>query len=250
MEVRPPRHRRAAVAAGRRRPRGGPAAVGGGLFAERVALLTSLRRRDPRAGLALLAATWATERAEDRLMFLDSLGEALTPSDEPFLEQALSDRSRNVRTTAAELLSALPGSALAARMAERSLVCVRLARPAPGTPPPPRSSWSIRRAPATPGCSGTASPPAALRKGERAWWLGQLVEATPLDRWLGRLGRRSPAELVALPVAGDWRTELHDAWCRAAVRQRHADWARALLGAPGDPGQAAAELAPAGSSRI
>ncbi|AJC56494.1 DUF5691 domain-containing protein [Streptomyces sp. 769] len=221
-----------------------------GLFAERVALLTSLRRRDPRAGLALLAATWATERAEDRLMFLDSLGEALTPSDEPFLEQALSDRSRNVRTTAAELLSALPGSALAARMAERSLVCVRLARPAPGdatatevlvVDPPGACDAGMQR-------DGVAPQPPSGR-GERAWWLGQLVEATPLDRWPGRLGGRSPAELVALPVAGDWRTELHDAWCRAAVRQRHADWARALLGAPGDPGQAAAELAPAGSSR-
>ncbi|WP_240167667.1 DUF5691 domain-containing protein [Streptomyces noursei] len=221
-----------------------------GLFAERVALLTSLRRRDPRAGLALLAATWATERAEDRLMFLDSLGEALTPSDEPFLEQALSDRSRNVRTTAAELLSALPGSALAARMAERSLVCVRLARPAPGdatatevlvVDPPGACDAGMQR-------DGVAPQPPSGR-GERAWWLGQLVEATPLDRWPGRLGGRSPAELVALPVAGDWRTELHDAWCRAAVRQRHADWARALLGAPGNPGQAAAELAPAGSSR-
>ncbi|MFE6650275.1 DUF5691 domain-containing protein, partial [Nocardioides sp. NPDC057772] len=38
-------------------------------------------------------------------------------ADEPFLEQALTDRSRNVRATAAELLSALPESALAARMA-------------------------------------------------------------------------------------------------------------------------------------
>ncbi|MGV4929575.1 DUF5691 domain-containing protein [Streptomyces sp. BHT-5-2] len=221
-----------------------------GLFAERVALLTSMRRRDPRDGLELLAATWATERAEDRLMFLDSLGECLAPADEPFLEQALSDRSRNVRTTAAELLSALPGSALAARMAERSLACVRLAaagpeQPAPGEvlvlDPPRVCDAGMQR-------DGVAPKPPSGR-GERAWWLGQLVEATPLDRWPVHLGGHSPAEIVGLPVAGDWRTELHDAWCRAAVRQRHAEWARALLGAPGDPGRAAAELAPAGSSR-
>ena len=48
-----------------------------GLFAERVALLGALRRRAPEAGLALLAATWQTERAEDRLMFLDSLRQGL-----------------------------------------------------------------------------------------------------------------------------------------------------------------------------
>ncbi|WP_438486356.1 DUF5691 domain-containing protein [Streptomyces sp. S186] len=221
-----------------------------GLFAERVALLTSVRRRDPGAGLELLAVTWATERAEDRLMFLDSLGECLTPDDEPFLEQALSDRSRNVRTTAAELLSALPGSALADRMAERSLARVRLAAPGPEEPapgevlvldPPRVCDAGMQR-------DGVAPKPPSGR-GERTWWLGQLVEATPLDRWPVHLGGRSPAEIVALPVAGDWRMELHDAWCRAAVRQRHPEWARALLGAPGDPGQAAAELAPAGSSR-
>ncbi|MEW1660036.1 DUF5691 domain-containing protein [Streptomyces sp. NPDC093707] len=221
-----------------------------GLFAERVALLTAVRRRDPEAGRELLATTWATERAEDRLMFLDSLGETLTPADEPFLEQALSDRSRTVRATAAELLSALPASALAARMAERSLACVRPAGPAPGAPaaaeslavdPPRACDAGMQR-------DGVAPKPPSGR-GERAWWLAQLVEAAPLDRWTAHLGGRTPQEIVALPVAGDWQTELHDAWCRAAVRQRHADWARALLGAPGDPGQAATEMAPAGSSR-
>ncbi|MGW5821973.1 DUF5691 domain-containing protein, partial [Streptomyces noursei] len=220
-----------------------------GLFAERVALLTAVRRRDPQAGLELLTTTWATERAEDRLMFVDSLGEALAPTDEAFLEGALSDRSRTVRSTAAELLSALPGSALAARMAERSLVCVRLAPAAEGAghhemlavDPPSACDAGMQR-------DGVAAKPPSGR-GERAWWLGQLVEATPLDRWTRRFDGRTPAEIVALPVAGDWRTELHDAWCRAAVRQRHPQWARALLGAPGDPVLAAPEMAPAGSAR-
>lgn len=95
-----------------------------GLFAERVALLAAIRFRAPDAARELLAATWSTERAEDRLMFLDSLRTGLSARDEPFLEQALADRSRNVRATAAELLSALPGSALAARMAVRAGTCV------------------------------------------------------------------------------------------------------------------------------
>ncbi|MEU9120299.1 DUF5691 domain-containing protein [Streptomyces sp. NPDC048506] len=215
-----------------------------GLFAERIALLASLRRHDPQAGLALLGTTWATERAEDRLMFLDSLRDDLTPADEPFLEQALSDRSRNVRATAAELLSALPGSALAARMARRAHSCVGLDRTA-GTPvvaveAPHECDAGMQR-------DGVAPKPPSGR-GERSWWLGQLVEATPLDGWRDRFASRTPAAIVALPVADDWRTELHDAWCRAAVRQRNGDWARALLGAPGAP-DPSAEVAPAGSSR-
>ena len=59
-------------------------------------------------------------------MFLDSLRTGLSAEDEPFLEQALTDRSRNVRATAAELLSALPDSALAGRMSARAASCVAL----------------------------------------------------------------------------------------------------------------------------
>ncbi|MEV5278731.1 DUF5691 domain-containing protein [Streptomyces sp. NPDC051994] len=207
-----------------------------GLFAERVALLGAVRRHDPGAGRALLAATWSTERAEDRLMFLDSLRGGLSDADEPFLERALSDRSRNVRATAAELLSALPGSALAARMARRAATCVSLDRTGEGVSiaveAPHECDAAMQR-------DGVAPKPPAGR-GERSWWLGQLVESAPLDTWAARLGGRAPRDIVALPVADGWADELHAAWCRAAVRQRNAEWSRALLGTPSaPPGEAA-----------
>ncbi|GHE53600.1 hypothetical protein GCM10014715_03090 [Streptomyces spiralis] len=203
-----------------------------GLFAERVALLAALRERRPAAGRELLAATWATERAEDRLMFLDSLRTGLGPDDEPFLEQALADRSRNVRATAAELLSALPGSALAARMADRAAACVAVdhmrGTPTIAVEAPHECDANMER-------DGVV-PKAPAGRGERSWWLGQLLEAAPLGTWSARLGGRTPQDIVALPVADDWQGELHAAWCRAAVRQRDAQWARALLGAPAAPG--------------
>ncbi|WP_207312897.1 DUF5691 domain-containing protein [Streptomyces nodosus] len=202
-----------------------------GLFAERVALLTALRARQPHAARDLLASTWATERAEDRLMFLDSLRTGLDPADEPFLEQALLDRSRTVRATAAELLSTLPGSALAGRMAARAAACVAVDRTR-------REPTIVVEAPheCDPGMErdGVVPKPPAGR-GERSWWFGQLVEAAPLGSWTARLGGRTPQEITALPVADDWRCELHRAWCRAAVRQRDTDWSRALLGAPSAP---------------
>ncbi|MDG5803211.1 DUF5691 domain-containing protein [Streptomyces ossamyceticus] len=202
-----------------------------GLFAERVALLTALRSQDASAARELLASTWSTERAEDRLMFLDSLRTGLDEADEPFLEGALSDRSRNVRSTAAELLSALPTSALAGRMARRATACVAVDRT--GDTP-----TIVVEAPheCDPGMERDGvQPKAPAGRGERSWWLGQLVEAAPLDAWSARLGGRSPAEVVALPVADDWQAELHGAWCRAAVRQRDPSWSRALLGAPVTP---------------
>ncbi|MCX4586475.1 DUF5691 domain-containing protein [Streptomyces sp. NBC_01481] len=207
-----------------------------GLFAERVALLAAVRVHDAGAALALLTATWGTERAEDRLMFLDSLRTGLSGEDEPFLERALSDRSRNVRATAAELLSALPHSALAVRMAARAASCVGLDRSGDGAgggaatiavEAPHECDADMQRDGMVP------NPPTG--RGERSWWLGQLVEAAPLSTWPARLGGRTAEEIVALPVAEDWGQELHAAWCRAAVRQRDAEWSRALLGAPAAP---------------
>ncbi|WP_330348539.1 DUF5691 domain-containing protein [Streptomyces sp. NBC_00582] len=203
-----------------------------GLFAERVALLASLRSRAPDTARALLESTWPTERAEDRLMFLDSLRTGLGERDEPFLEAALADRSRNVRATAAELLSALPGSALAARMAVRAGACVAVDHtgdtPTLVVKAPHECDAGMER-------DGVASR-APVGRGERSWWLGQLVEAAPLGAWPARLGGRTPEQIVALPVDDDWLGELHAAWCRAAVRQRDAAWSRALLGRPSSPG--------------
>ncbi|MCX5392672.1 DUF5691 domain-containing protein [Streptomyces sp. NBC_00094] len=202
-----------------------------GLFAERIALLAAVRTEDPAAGLALLTSTWSAERAEDRLMFLDSLRTGLSDADEEFLEAALGDRSRNVRATAAELLSALPASALAGRMAGRAATCVGLDRTAES---PTISVEAPHECDAAMQRDGLAPTPPTGR-GERSWWLGQLVEAAPLSCWQARFGGRAPEEIVALPVADDWQDELHAAWCRAAVRQRDAAWSRALLGAPATP---------------
>ncbi|GAA3771160.1 DUF5691 domain-containing protein [Streptomyces phyllanthi] len=202
-----------------------------GLFAERVALLTGIRAQEPVLARELLETTWPTERAEDRLMFLDSLRTGLRAEDEPFLEQALADRSRNVRATAAELLSALPGSALAARMADRAGACVAVDHtrdvPTLVVEAPHECDAGMER-------DGVVAKAPAGR-GERSWWLGQLVEAAPLGSWSARFGGRTAEEIVALPVADDWQGELHAAWSRAAVRQREADWSRALLGAPSAP---------------
>ncbi|WP_338896476.1 DUF5691 domain-containing protein [Streptomyces sp. TG1A-60] len=207
-----------------------------GLFAERVALLTTIRARDAAVARELLASTWPTERAEDRLMFLDTLRTGLAARDEPFLEAALGDRSRNVRAMAAELLSALPDSALAGRMAKRATACVAVDRTsgtaASGTP------TIVVEAPhaCDPGMERDGVlPKAPAGRGQRSWWLVQLVEAAPLGAWSRRFGGRTPKEILALPVADDWQSELHGAWCRAAVRQRDAEWSRALLGPPSTP---------------
>ncbi|WP_063837052.1 DUF5691 domain-containing protein [Phaeacidiphilus oryzae] len=231
-----------------------------GLFTERINHLTALRRRDPAAALALLRSDWARERAEDRLLFLDALQEGLSAADEPFLEEALSDRSPNVRHTAAELLSTLPGSALAGRMAERAQAAVRIVRGPGGRGSPAR----IAVDPPSACDAGMQRDGIPVRsptgRGDRAFWLGEITAAAPLTIWCGDDSAGDPADgsagesagdyagapatpeaLLRLPVADGWRDELHAAWARAAVRQGDAAWARALLdllppGAPPPPG--------------
>lgn len=198
-----------------------------GLFAERVGLLSRLRRVEPDAARALLASSWRTERAEDRLMFLDTLRTGLSAADEEFLEHALADRSRNVRATAAELLSALPHSALAGRMAARARSCVSLGADGISVEAPYECDAAMER-------DGVVAKPPGGR-GERAWWLGQLVDSAPLATWPDRFGGRTPEQIVGLPVLDDWQPDLHAAWCRAAIRQRDTAWARALLGPPPRP---------------
>lgn len=83
-----------------------------GRFSERLHLLYAARRKHPLVGLAWLEKTWSGERAEHRLQFLEALRTALSMADEPLLEQALTDRSRPVRTLAVRLLMQLPDSRL------------------------------------------------------------------------------------------------------------------------------------------
>jgi hypothetical protein len=158
-----------------------------------------------------------------------ALAEGLSLDDEDLLEMALDDRARGVRRSAADLLACLPQSALARRMAERlrSIVVVeqgwfrarkfRLRLPEAcddamqrdGVEPKPRGS-----------------------RGEKAWWLLQMVAAAPLTFWTEAL-EMTPAAVVKLAGALEWRGVLMEGWSQAAARQAGAagvpEWAEALL---------------------
>lgn len=170
-------------------------------------LLARLRAADPARARDLLASTWATETPEDRAAFLTTLASGLSMDDEPFLESALDDRRKEVRHSAAALLWRLPGSRLGARMAVRSHPLVEQ-----GGLPDQVDAGMVRD-------GVVARPPAGV--GQRAWWLHQLVAATPLATWTG-----SPARLVEQAPPS-----LRQAWAEAAALQRDEAWALALLDA-------------------
>ncbi|GIH92642.1 hypothetical protein Psi01_32720 [Planobispora siamensis] len=190
-----------------------------GTSGDRRVHLSALRAADPAAARELLAATWEQEAPGDRAAFLEILADGLSPDDEPFLEAALDDRRREVRHQAADLLTRLPGSRLARRMAERVSRRFAVADGRIHVDPPFECDAEMER-------DGVrAKPPHGT--GERSWWLQQLVARTPLGVWSELLGR-PPGELVRMEVV-DWGREVMAGWVRAAVLQGDPVWARELF---------------------
>ncbi|WP_033339357.1 SWIM zinc finger family protein [Catenuloplanes japonicus] len=185
----------------------------------RLAYLVALRERDPDAARELLTAGFDAEEPEQRARFVAALATGLSTDDEPLLERALDDRRREVRQAAAELLAALPGSALRARMTGRALDAVRLDAGRLVITPPAACDAAMRRDGIAP------KPPRGV--GERAWLLEEVVARTPLSTWTGAFGL-DPAAITALPVADDWALTLHKGLSRAAVTERDPAWVMPL----------------------
>jgi hypothetical protein len=197
-----------------------------GTPADRVAYLATARRRDPAHARDLLMAAWPQEPSTERAPLLRVLATGLSPADEQFLESALDDRRKEVRTVAANLLGLLPSSAYAQRMAERALACVRIGKRALRGPelvvmPPESYDAGMKR--------DGIELKSPLKVGERAWWFEQIISATPPSAWSGLA--KSPGELTAMPVADGWAVPLHDGWTAAAIRTRDVAWAAGLVAA-------------------
>lgn len=203
-----------------------------GPTAQRVAWLRAARREDRGTAQEALAASFAGEPGATRSTVIGVLEESLAPDDEAFLEAALDDRRRDVRGTAADLLSRLPSSRLAGRMRERALRLVRrergLVRTRYALDVPDELDAEAARDGVT-----DQRPSGGGKDGRsrRWWWVEQIVGATPLSTWTELFG--SPGAAVAAKVEGDdaFVIGLRAGWAWAAVRQRDAAWAAALLGA-------------------
>lgn len=88
----------------------------------------TLRRRNADEARTLLEETFPRENAEERAALLKQCLEGLSPTDEDFLESALSDRAKTVRQVAADLLARLPDSRFAQRILEKTLPLIEWKR--------------------------------------------------------------------------------------------------------------------------
>jgi hypothetical protein len=216
-----------------------------GTTAARLLALQALRSHDPDHARELLQATWHQEAAGDRVKFLATLETGLSLADESFLAQALGDRSKEVRRMAIHLLSSLPGSRLGQQLAEHARQWVSLVRQSPASIQvqlPDHLTNDLVQL----GIEPKSSAATQAQLGEKAWWLLQVVAATPLYRWTDAW-QLPPAAIVQLTQGHEWQSVLLDGLALAAKRQQNVIWLEAigrfwLMGQPSKRTVALAEL--------
>jgi Family of unknown function (DUF5691) len=201
-----------------------------GRIAERVAVLTSVRRKEPARALALVESTWRTDAASDRQRFLEVLLANRSMADEPFLEAALDDKSKVVRRQASAVLASIPGSRLRQRMSEaaRTIVSIRTTR---GTLPGRSRNQIVLMPPDLFAASWerdglTEAAPKGI--GHRAWWMQQILAIADLAVWTERTDLMPDAILDSLKD-GDYFGDALQALIAAATSSGDAAWSTALV---------------------
>jgi hypothetical protein len=182
---------------------------------QRLTVLRAWRARDAGAARAALAAAWPGEAPEQRAALLPALAVGLGPGDEAFLEAALDDRRKEVRTAAQRLLASLPGSQLGQRMLARLLPLLQLEKPWLGKAHleltlPQACDATMRR-----DGIGAASHPGM---GEKAGWVVDMLAAVDPRVWTRQF---APTPLACLALAGhsEFAAVLVRGWSLAALRQ-------------------------------
>jgi hypothetical protein len=183
---------------------------------ERLRLLTFFRRHDPPAGLELLQSTWKEESHSDKKAFLLLLRQGLSLADEPFLEQCLEESRKEIRASASNLLAEIPASRLAERMYFRAKECLR---------------WDGRQLqvviPDVPDAAaerdGVVKTDLRWKGGAKASYLGQVVAATPPERWEVYF-QKIPPDIITLFAQTDWPDTLLTACAQAAIQYKDEVW--------------------------
>ncbi len=207
-----------------------------GLPAQRRDYLIVLRSSDPQIALQKLEVVWKQEPAKIRGDLISTLEVNLSMQDEAFLENALDDKGKDVRETAAKLLTRLPDSSLMERMKARVMPLLQF------TPEGKAGMFGLKKG--TPAklevtlpesCDKSMQrdgielkPPSWQKIGEKAFWLKQMLEITPLAFWEKSLNA-TPTSLVAATNKHEYQKLILEAWRSSLKHYRYnLAWADAL----------------------
>jgi hypothetical protein len=208
---------------------------------ERLLLLADLRSADPAKARDLLATTWAQESAKDRAVFLEKFAAGLTTPDEPFLNDALHDRSVEVRRVARKLLAGLPTSEFSRRLQQLVKPVMNFKKPLIGKarlevslPNDDPIAWltanNVEIDSPTQTATGSFGP--------KAWYLKEVISLVPITHW-SKTWAKSPLEIVKAADESEWHESFILGFVTAVQRDRDPDWIEALVAfTASDPKQA------------
>ncbi len=188
---------------------------------ERVHILRHVRRQNPAQGLELLLSAWEQDGIRERSRLLPALETSLSPADEDFLESCLRENHRELRQTAARLLSLLPDSALNKRL--QGYAASIFAKGVRG------NRWEIHVPDQLPGTweRDLVLPPANAPGGPKAAILRRVVGSIPPDYWTTLLAARCE-EILHQWYQSQWSVALLQGLAAAVQRHRASAWADAI----------------------
>jgi Family of unknown function (DUF5691) len=196
---------------------------------ERLLLLDRLRTTDPNAARELLATTWSQESAKDRTIYLVKFATGLNSSDEPFLNEALTDRSVEVRRAARDLLSRIPSEFLR-RLKELANQVLSFKKPLIGKArievalPEDPIEWLKANE------IEIDNPPRTVAQsvGPKGWALKEMISLIPTAHWV-ELWQKSPIEIIRAGDESEWRESFVEGFVAAVQRNPNPDWIEAII---------------------
>lgn len=185
--------------------------------------LRRLHQEDPKEALAMLKAAWPTEDYQNKLAFLEVLAEDLRDEDASFLEECLDDRRKEVRQTAAALLSHLSGSELMDRLFRHAAGLLSLSEKGNLKVKFPESlDAALQR-------DGIEENPRQdYGAGRRAGYLLQMIARIPPHRWTEHFDTNAEG-CLELFVRTDLKSGFVQVLTEAVLRHGGADWMEALF---------------------
>jgi hypothetical protein len=183
---------------------------------QRLEILRRQRAVDPALARTWAENVWLQEKAEMRGDMVTALSIGLSADDEPFLENALSDRAASVRTIAAGLLAQLPTSALSERQRQRGQDLLRMVDGQIEIHVPEELDRAWQR--------DGMNDQHPTHISQRSWWMLQLLGQIDPTFWETHLGA-PPAELLKrFAINEEWKVQIIEGWTRAALKFHAQDW--------------------------
>ncbi|MCF8244395.1 MAG: DUF5691 domain-containing protein [Saprospiraceae bacterium] len=192
-----------------------------GSRSERLAQLKFWRKQSPSFAIELLTSTWESESPADKAAFINCLELGLSISDEPFLEQSLDDRRKEVRQAAPPLLAKISGSQLSLRMTNRATDCFSFKNNSLKINNLEEPDLAAQR-------DGILQLHPGWLGGVKAGHLGQLVSLVPPTHWES-VFEKTPTEVLDLFSKTDWGETLVRACLESTVFHQNSIWAAAIF---------------------